>query len=313
MSTKKVYEFIFGPVPSRRLGVSLGIDLVPHKTCSLNCIYCECGRTTCLTINRREYVPTNKVIAELRDYLSSSPDLDYITFSGSGEPTLHSGIGTLVSFLKREFPNYKLALLTNGTLFADKSLRKEVSDADLIIPSLDGASDVAFHKINRPHPNVTMSSTISGLIELRKEYKGEIWLEVFIVPGINDSEADLMLFKETLLKLRPDRLQLNTLDRPGTEDWVMPASKARMDEIASFLGGEVIAHFSPRTQVPSFSRDVEQSIMSTLSRRPCTIQDLSKSMGLHQNEVSKYLQTLLSHGKIDTEKKERGNFFYKSR
>ena len=166
-----MYNYLFGPVPSRRLGISLGVDLVPHKTCSLNCIYCECGRTTNLTIERKAYVPTETVLAELKTFLEPKPKLDYITFSGAGEPTLHSGIGEIVKFLKTNFPNYKIALLTNGTLFYQPELIKEVKSIDLILPSLDAASDLVFRKLNRPFPKLHIETMIEELA-MRVE-KGE--------------------------------------------------------------------------------------------------------------------------------------------
>lgn len=232
-------KYIFGPVISRRLGRSLGIDLIPFKTCSLDCIYCECGRTNSLTRERKEYVPTDEVINELNNYLSTLPELDYLTFSGSGEPTLHSGIGKIINFLKDNYPQYKVALLTNGTLFTDKNVIAEVKRADLIVPSLDGVSEEVFSKINRPVNNITSQEIISGLENLRKEYRGEIWLEIFIVPGINDKEKELRLFKEAIARIRPDKVQLNTLDRPGTEAWVRPVPEEKLRSITGFLGDKV--------------------------------------------------------------------------
>ncbi len=303
------YKHLFGPVPSRRLGVSLGIDLVPYKTCTLNCVYCECGRTTDLTVERKEYIPTDEILAELDDYLKKRPELDYITFSGSGEPTLHSGVGRITGFLKEKYPEYKVAVLTNGTLFHDKAIREEIKDADLVIPSLDAASEGAFRSVNRPHGSLSVESMMEGLIKLREEFSGGYWLEVFIVPGLNDSEEELKAMKAAVDRMSPDRVQINTLDRPGAESWVMPAQKAALDRIASLLGGEVIAKFKSRKSVKSFSKDVEEEIISTLRRRPCTARELSTIMGMHLNEVNKYLQTLLSSGRIISEEKERGTFF----
>jgi wyosine [tRNA(Phe)-imidazoG37] synthetase (radical SAM superfamily) len=303
------YKYLFGPVPSRRLGISLGIDLVPYKTCTLNCVYCECGRTTDLTIQRKEYVPTAAILSELDHYLRDGPELDYITFSGSGEPTLHSGLREIIDFLKTRYPKYRIAVLTNGTLLYDKKTRSEIMGADLIIPSLDAASEVAFKKINRPQKGLSLGRILSGLADLRKEFSGEIWLEVFIVPGLNDNEDELGLMKEAIDKIKPDKVQLNTLDRPGTEDWVMPEPKERMEEIASRLGAEVIADFKSRKKVNSFSEDTEKDIISTIRRRPCTASDLSEILGLHINEVNKYLQTLLESGRIRSEEGERGRFF----
>jgi len=303
------YKHLFGPVPSRRLGISLGIDLVPHKTCTLNCVYCECGKTTNLTLERSEYIPADEILSELNKYLKNSPDLDYITFSGSGEPTLHSRIGEIINFLKHNYPQYKVAVLTNGTLFYDKKLRNEVRKADLVIPSLDAGTVEIFREINRPHENLNLNKIISGLIELRKEFSGEIWLEVFIVPGLNDTGRELQKIKNIIQKIKPDKVQLNTLDRPGTETWVMSAKKEDLEEIASFLDAEIIAEFTSRKKIKSFSKDIEANIISTLRRRPCTAGDLSEILGIHLNEINKYLQVLIETGKINSKEGERGVFF----
>ena len=153
-------NYLFGPVPSRRLGISLGLDLVPHKTCSLNCIYCESGKTTNLTIERKEYIPTAVLISELTTFLKTKPKLDYITFSGAGEPTLHSDIGTIVTFIKKNYPDYQLALITNGTLFYLSKLRREVKPVDLILPSLDAVSEKTFKRINRSHRELAIKKII---------------------------------------------------------------------------------------------------------------------------------------------------------
>jgi sulfatase maturation enzyme AslB (radical SAM superfamily) len=158
-----MHRFLFGPVNSRRLGRSLGVDLLPFKTCSLDCIYCECGWTTDRTIARGELVPTSKVIAELDDYLPANPDVDYVTFSGSGEPTLHTGTGTIIEHLKRRYPKIKVAVLTNGTLLGDPVVQSEVAEADLVVPSLDGATETAFRGICRPADGVTVATVIDGM------------------------------------------------------------------------------------------------------------------------------------------------------
>lgn len=229
-------KYIFGPVLSRRLGRSLGIDLIPFKTCSMDCIYCECGRTTDCTAERMEYTPTEEVIKEIKKYLSTEPDIDYLTFAGSGEPTLHSDIGKVISFIKNNYPRYKVALITNSTFLNKREVRREVSRVDLIVPSLDAVSSEAFNKINRPVKELTPEKVIAGLTKLRKEYTGEIWLEIFLVPGINDNEKELHLFKEAIKKIKPDKVQLNTLDRPGTESWVKAISRDRLNSIADYLG-----------------------------------------------------------------------------
>jgi wyosine [tRNA(Phe)-imidazoG37] synthetase (radical SAM superfamily) len=305
-------KYIFGPIPSRRLGISLGIDLIPYKTCTLNCVYCECGRTTNLSLDRKEYVPIKDVLKELDSVLKKNPKLDYITYSGSGEPTMHSGIGDITEFIKNNYPQYRIALLTNGTLFNDEKLLTDIKDIDLIIPSLDAVSDIVFKKINRPHKDLNAKEVIKGLIRLRKEYKGEIWLEVFIIPDLNDTEEEIKLFKDTIKEINPDRIQLNTLDRPGTEKWVEPASQDKLNYIASYLGekSEIIAEFKSREGVESFSEGTKDSILEIIKRRPLTSKDLSNMLGLHINEINKYIQVLLEKDIIKVKAEKRGNFYF---
>jgi len=305
------YKYLFGPVPSRRLGISLGVDLVPHKTCSLNCVYCECGKTTNLTVVRKEYIPTKIVISELNDFLNAKPKLDYITFSGAGEPTLHSGIGEIVRFLKDNFPFYKIALLTNGTLFHQQKLINEVKDIDLILPSLDAASDRAFRKINRPARELSIQNIIKGLAKLRSEFSGKMWVEIFIAPGLNDSEEEIKLLRETIHRIRPNQVQLNTLDRPGTKSWVKAATKNELEKIALQLNWEtnIIANFQKREQIASYNSDIESSIIQTIKRRPCTTNDLSAALGLHPNEINKYIEALFEREQIRSVMMERGTFY----
>lgn len=235
------HKYCYGPIHSRRLGISLGVDVIPFKTCSLDCIYCECGATNSLTLERKEYFPTADIINALENILKEHPDLDYITFAGSGEPTLHSGLGKIINFIKEKYPQYKVAVLTNATLLNDPSVIKDLQKADLIVPSLDAVSQEAFEKINRPAPNITPETIISGIKNLKANFQGEVWLEIFIVPGINDHEEELSLFKNTLSELGIKKVQLNTLDRPGAVKWIKPVSKEYKAEIASKLGNVEIA------------------------------------------------------------------------
>lgn len=305
-------KYLFGPVPSRRLGVSLGVDLVPHKVCSLNCVYCEVGKTTNLTIERKEYVPIEDVIKELDEYLFENPDLDFITFSGQGEPTLNSGIGRVINHIKEKYPRYKVAVLTNGTLFWNEQVRAEVMPADVILPDLDAVSDLVFRKLNRPHPELDIGKIIDGLIRLRREFTGEIHIEVFMVPGLNDTRSELTLLRETLLRINPDIVQLNTLDRPGTENWVQPLEHEKLREIVEFfqpLNTEIVASPQSRKKIQSFHEDIAGQILETIRRRPCTDKDLSEILGLHPNELNKYLSELIDAGKIESEELPRGVFF----
>jgi len=307
-----MYNYLFGPVPSRRLGMSLGVDLVPLKVCSLNCIYCECGRTTDLTVERKEYVPYDGVTSELREFFDENPAPDYITFSGSGEPTLNSRIGDILEFIKSKWSDIPVAVLTNGTLLSRKDVRDEIMQADLVLPSLDAASDRAFRRINRPLKSLDIDEYIEGMILFREQYRGKIWLEVLIIPGCNDSREELNLLRDAILRIAPDRIQLNTLDRPGAVAGLKPADSRKLQEIADFWGlddVEIVAAPSKRKEKKSYRPDTESAILETISRRPCTLEDLSEILGLHISEINKYLDVLEGEGRIERAEEQRGVFY----
>lgn len=307
-----MYKFLFGPVPSRRLGMSLGVDLVPHKVCSLNCVYCECGETTKLTTERLEYVPVKKVLDELDHFFENNPDPDYITFSGAGEPTLNSGFGEVLDFIKKKKPDIPLAVLTNGTLLYDENIRKELLKADLVLPSLDSALDESFQKINCPQQDLKIDEIIQGLVDFRKEFKGEIWLEIFILNDYNNDKKNLDALKEAVLKINPDSVQLNTLDRPGTIEGLKAMTRNDMQKIIDYWqleNVEIIAAAPERKDIRSYRADTETAILETISRRPCTLNDLSNILGMHVNEINKYLSVLENENKIESKKLERGVFY----
>ncbi len=308
------YRHLFGPVNSRRLGLSLGVDLAPFKYCSLNCVYCEVQRTTDLLVERAEYIEIDGVLAELDRALKQKPHLDYITFSGAGEPTLNSGIGRVIKHIKTHYPEYKLALLTNGTLLYDEQLRRDVLPCDLILPSLDSASQASYEKINRPHPQLRIETLIQSLIDLRNEYEGQIWLEVFIIQGINDVPEELEAMMAAIEQIRPDLVQLNALDRPGAEEWVQAAPPELLHSIQRLFSArlampvEVIAK-SALSVLQPVSDDFIAQIQAVLTRRPCTAEDLSITLGAHINEVSKILRELNLQGKLSVKREARGVFY----
>ena len=310
------YNYLFGPVPSRRLGLSLGVDLVPMKTCTLNCIYCECGKTSHLTLERDEYVSFEDVIKELTHYLENHARPDYITFSGSGEPTLHVKIGDVIHFLKDRVPEIPVAVLTNGTLFFQKQVRKDVKDAAVVIPSLDAATKEIFNKINRPSSQLILDGIIDGLIQFRKEYRGNLWLEIFIIPGLNDSTHELEALKRTIKKIKPDQVHLNTLDRPGTVPTLRPASREELEHVLQIFQMEnavIIADPPDREALLVYRKDAESAILGTIARRPCTLKDLSEILGLPADEVNTHLASLVTVGKIKSVKQQRGLFYRLSR
>lgn len=307
-----MYKYLFGPVPSRRLGMSLGVDLVPPKVCSLDCVYCEVGKTTELTLNRRTYIDSAALKAELEDYFANRPSPDYITFSGSGEPTLHVDIGAILQFIKDRQPEVPVAVLTNGTLLSNPAVRKEILPADLVLPSLDGATERTFRRINRPAKGLTAASCIDGLIAFRKEFSGTIWLEIFILPGYNDDEAELRALRDAIVRIAPDTVQLNTLDRPGTVPNLRGATLAELQRVKEFWQldrVEIIAAAANRKRSQSYRSDTETAILETIARRPCTIEDLTAILGLHANEVNKYLDVLDNEDRIVSVRQPRGIFY----
>jgi len=309
------YKHLFGPVASRRLGVSLGVDLVPYKYCPLNCVYCEIQSTTHLEIERHEFFPPSEILGELDGFLSSNPHLDYITFSGAGEPTLNSSIKQIIRYIKETYPQYKLALLTNGTLLNRDDVLMEILPCDVILPSLDAASNEIYQKVNRPHPSLNIDDLIDGLIKLRKLYNGDIWLEVFIVPNVTDTAQELDRLRSAIAKISPDLVQLNSLDRPGAEEWVRAADPQRLKQIRSYMQEglsmpvDIIAKIEYQPEMDVLDTDLVDIIKSTISRRPSTVEDLAASLGIHINEISRVMRELNKQGKLKTERKPQGVFY----
>jgi wyosine [tRNA(Phe)-imidazoG37] synthetase (radical SAM superfamily) len=299
-------HYLFGPVQSRRLGTSLGIDCITPKTCNLDCIYCECGATTHKTMVQKEYFPASAIKDELRTYLASSPKLDYITFGGCGEPTLNSKTGELIRFLKKEFPHYKTALLTNGTLLYLPEVRDAIMPFDCILPSLDAISEPVFNAINRPAPDLDVNKMIEGLVSFSKRYGKMLWIEVFIVPGINDSPDELGRFKEVLSRIiqgrkASTRVQLNSLDRPGTLDDVPIASAERLSEIAKTffpLPVEIISRAAFSPSLCAIPKEAEETVLAALRRRPMTIEEIGAVGSITINHAFALIEQLSQKGVV---------------
>lgn len=299
---------VFGPVPSRRLGRSLGVDLVPFKTCSFDCIYCQLGVTTCKTVERKEWVPIEPVLAELREKLSSNPD--YITVSGSGEPTLHCRIGELIERIKA-LTVVPVAVLTNGSMFWDEAVRRQLLRADLVVPSLDAGDEETFRRVNRPHEDVSFEQLMAGLIAFRGEFGGRYWLEVFLLSGINADDEHVERLIAQVDRIRPDRIQLNTVARPTAESSAIAVPEARMRELAARFHppAEVIGKFHPTQKQPQMAANRDH-ILEMLRRRPCTLHDIAGGLDLHENEVVKYLADLTAGGMI-VETRVAGRLHYR--
>ena len=229
------YTHLFGPVHSRRLRRSLGVDLVPMRICTFNCVYCECGTIPAFCTKRRVFFDEREVLSELNDLLKDTPHLDFLTFSGSGEPTLSLSIGNVIMFLKQRFPQYRIAVLTNGSLLFDPAVRRDLLPADVVLPTLSSVYEETFRAIHRPAPGIRLADIIEGLTEFRKEFSGAIWLEVFVVSGLNTTDEEIAGLRAILHTIRPDRVQLNTLDRPGTEEWVRASDVEDLERFKTLL------------------------------------------------------------------------------
>jgi len=306
------YSHLFGPVLSRRLGRSLGVDLVSYKVCTFDCVYCEVGHTTAKTLQRQEFFPPSGIEEELKRFFSTNPVLDYVTLSGSGEPTLSLSLGRVIGFIKTHFPAYPLAVLTNASLIWDRHVQQELLPSDVVLPTLSTVDEEIFRRIHRPSPGIYPGKILEGLREFRAVYRGEIWVEVFLIPGVNMDRDHLAALGDEIGRIRPDRVQLNTLDRPGTEPWVRPATPQELQDAARMLGlasAESIHPAASHGHRGDASPDPASVIVEMISRRPCTIGDISQATGLHRQEVGKLLRTLSGDPRMKTRRGERGIFY----
>jgi wyosine [tRNA(Phe)-imidazoG37] synthetase (radical SAM superfamily) len=289
---------IFGPVPSRRLGRSLGVDPIPFKTCCYDCVYCQLGRTTNLTGERKAYVAATTLIGELEAWLARDETADYITLSGSGEPTLSTEIGEVIAWAQAH-TQIPVAVLTNGGLLWRADVRWQVAKADLLIPSLDAATEDVFRRVNRPAPGLELAEVINGLVAARSECRGQIWLEVMLVAGLNDSDEHLRALRDAIDRIGPQRVQVNTVVRPGAEPIAQAVSQDVLDRARQLLGpsAEVVV---PRSEHPGSYAPTSgvRDVLALLHRRPCTLGDVADGLGLHLNEVAKHMEALLERSAV---------------
>ncbi len=293
-------KYIFGPVPSRRLGMSLGVDIVSLKTCTFDCVYCQLGSTPSKSTQRQSYVPKEEVLDELREALDGEAGrVDFITFSGSGEPTLNSDIGEIIHQIK-SFTHVPVAVITNGSLLYKDDVRKDLSEADLVVPSLDAVTAATFRKINRPDDDFTVDLIIEGLRKFTQEFTGKIWLEIVIVRGINDDPEELKQAAELVRDLKVDKIHLNTVARPPAEEFALAITADEMCNIASIFDSraEVIVDFDKLVAREAHIENMENEVIALLRRRPVTVDDISNSLGIHTNEAIKYINHLKNNGSV---------------
>lgn len=285
-------RFVFGPVPSRRLGRSLGVDPVPLKACDWSCVYCQLGRTATRMRERREWVPAEEVVDEVHRTLAEHDgEVDWVTFAGSGEPTLHARIGWMLRRVKalRAPP---VAVITNGSLLHLPEVRRELRIADAVLPSVDAGSPERYRRINRPHPEARFEDHVQGLVTFRDEFAGRLWPEVMLVRGLNDTEEALEEIAAVLVRVRPDRIHLNTPSRSPAEPWVRPPTGAGLARARTILGA-VAETVTPGPAPEEASRgasggphgdvgdpgELSRTVLGIVARHPMTTVELVASTG----------------------------------
>jgi wyosine [tRNA(Phe)-imidazoG37] synthetase (radical SAM superfamily) len=273
-------NFVFGPIPSRRLGQSLGIDTIPLKTCNWNCVYCQLGRSRPMTNTRREYIPRDAIIAQLDQALAAhTPDeIDWITFVGSGEPTLHAGLGWLLRAVKAR-TDRRVAVITNGALLYQPAVRHDLSAADAVLPTFDAGMPELYRQINRPWPELTFERLVDGLIAFRREYTGRLWIEVMLVKGLNDTEQALRDIAVVLRQIGPDAVHINLPIRPPAESWVQPADEEGLRRAAAILGSiaRVVQPAAGSFDLSGYDNVVD-AIVGIIARHPMREDELRRAL-----------------------------------
>lgn len=302
---------VYGPVPSRRLGRSLGVDLVPFKTCSYDCIYCQLGRTTHKTAQRLEYVSISEIMAELESLLAQGAAPDFISLAGSGEPTLNSGIGELIRKIK-DITSIPVAVLTNGSLLWRDDVQEELRTADLVLPSLDAGDAALFGLVNRPHEEITFERMVDGLATFTRRFTGEVWLEVFLLGGVTGISREVEKINDLIERIQPHKVQLNTVARPPAEDFAFALSMKQMRALQKVFTCpvELIGENSEESPPASGPTVVdEELILALLGRRPCTCNDIAKGLGIHVMAAMKKLDPLVAAGKVSSVTLGGENFY----
>jgi wyosine [tRNA(Phe)-imidazoG37] synthetase (radical SAM superfamily) len=273
-------KYIFGPVPSRRLGQSLGIDPIPLKTCNWNCVYCQLGRTIPLTNERKVYFPPEEIVAEVRDALEAygPGEIDWVTFVGSGETLLYARLGWLLRQVKKltELP---VAVITNGSLLYRPEVRQELAAADAVLPTLDAGTAKLYRRINRPHPEITFNRLVEGLTAFGRDYPGKLWVEVMLVSGLNDTPQALVDIAEVLKKIGADAVHINLPDRPPAEAWVQPPNAESLMRAMAILGNiaEVVHPAAGSFDLSGYENPVD-AILTIITRHPMRQEELERTL-----------------------------------
>jgi len=306
-----VFHHVYGPVPSRRLGLSLGVDLVPFKTCTYDCIYCQLGRTTHKTLKRKEYVKVKSVLLELERKLNNGSKPNYISLAGSGEPTLHVRIGDLIRKIK-QMTDIPVAVITNGSLFWKKEVQDALMSADLVLPSLDVGDERMFRTVNRPCSKISFEQMVQGLMEFTHRFPRSVWLEVFLVAEMTGISSQVKKIADLCRQICPERIQLNTVVRPPAEPFIRPVSQTDLESLADFFTprAEIIADDKRSESAPEeIGFSTPEEIQELLLHRPCTLEEIAEGLNLPKMTVIKGLEMLMKQRKI-SEVFQDGKRFY---
>jgi wyosine [tRNA(Phe)-imidazoG37] synthetase (radical SAM superfamily) len=289
-------KYIYGPVPSRRLGISLGVSPIPKKTCNYSCIYCQLGRTDNMTNTRKMFFPVEDILAEFDEFLESKAKFDVVTIVGEGEPTLYLGLGELIREIQKR-TDKPVAVITNGALFYDPDLRRELYGADIVLPTLDAYDEASFRKISRPHGTITFAMVDEGLKEFSKEYEGQLWIELMLMEGINDDDESLKKYSEALKKLRYDKLYINTPVRPPAESYVKALSHEKMNHVVDVLGG-ISIDLLESEGFQSEIKDDYEAIMSIIKRHPMNQFEIEGFLDSRGSNIAEVLDRLEKDSKV---------------
>jgi wyosine [tRNA(Phe)-imidazoG37] synthetase (radical SAM superfamily) len=301
-------KIVYGPVPSRRLGRSLGVGPIPFKTCDYSCVYCQLGRTTHMTIQRKDFFPPEELLNEIKRVIEvesshSHKEIDFVTFVGEGEPTLCKSLGWLIRKTK-EVADIPIAVDTNGSLLYREDVRNDLSQADVVMPSLDAGTAETFRKINRPHRGIVFEAVVEGMEKFRQEYDGEIWVEVMLVKGLNDSEEELEAIKSRLSPIEPNRTYINVPIRPPAEPWAVPPDKESIALAHAILGDvnvvDITAEETGEFSTEGFTNP-EDAILAIIRRHPMReeqVIETLKKFEVEERGVHDSLTRLEESGKI---------------
>lgn len=291
------HSYTYGPVPSRRLGLSLGINIIPRKTCTLDCVYCQCGKTTAKVIERRSFFPVKDIVEQIRTAVRGRK-VDFLTFSGEGEPTLNKDIGRIIRRLKSESA-IPVAVITNSTLMTDPEVRRALRAADLVVPSLDAADQRTFARVDRGRRELHVDDMVDGLARFRSGFRGKMWLEIMLVKGINDSVEHLVELRRATWYIKPDRVQLNTVVRPPAESFARPMSHDDLVQIQHLFGPNTdIAELPVPARQRRFRGDADEAIAAVVRGRPVTKDDLRESLGIPPATLAASLRRMVRARRI---------------